>query len=280
MNDMTDTEPYHPIDPAHQLTRDTYLQMVDTLRWSLPPPLVDTPEAWALHVRTAVDRVAALLPASSVEAEQASLQVATLAYSKDCLRLAGLHAATDAKRADQCLAQSVRMGRAAAAYEVSLLRMQKERRRREGTEEGAVGADRLQHSVLGLMLDALESLPAVPANAAVPVLAARAAAPVQAAAPVAEAVPAPAKRVFIDYDDLPEEVKAKDRRAAKASRYAVVNTMRVQEIRKCGGLPPGADYEIEPELLHDILNGVGGNFAWADTYVPWVAPEGYVPPKD
>ncbi len=272
----SDTEPYHPVDPAHQLTRDTYLQMVDTLRTSLPPPLVNTPEAWALHVRAAVNRASELVPASSVEAELASLHIATLAYSKDCLRLAGLYAATDAKRSDQCLAQSARMGRAASGYQVSLLRIQKERMRREKTRESAQQADRLQQSALGMMLDALESLPAVPANAAVPVLAAQAAAP--AAAPVAEA--APAKRVFIDYDDLPEEVKARDRRKAKASRFCVVDTMRAQAIRKCGGLPPGADYELEPELLHDIIHGVGGNFEWADTYVPWVAPEGYVPPKD
>jgi hypothetical protein len=127
----------------------------------------------------------------------------------------------------------------------------------------------LEQSVRGLMMDALAAL-----SPWRPVREAEVAAVV---APV-EVAPAPAKRVWVDYDDLPEEVKAKDRRAAKASRYAVVNTMRVQEIRKCGGVPAGADYELEPELLHDILNGVGGNFEWADTYVPWVAPEGYVPP--
>lgn len=267
-----DTEPFHPIDPAHQLPRDIYLVVTGDLRRGLPDPLEDTPEAWALRDRVAVAEVASLLPASSAEARVAVNLVCANWQASDCMiDAAGLK--LNPKRADQLQNQSAKMGRETRGYYNTLLRMQKERRRREKIEESAELSDRLEQSVRGMMMDALAALsPWRPVRAAV------AAAPeVAPVAPVA--APAPAKRVFIDYDDLPEEVKAKDRRAAKASVYTIVNTMRVQEIRRLGRLPPDADYEIEPELLHDILNGVGGNFEWADTYVPWVAPEGYVPPK-
>ncbi len=264
---MTDTEPCHPIDPAHQFPRDIYLMVVDLLRRALPDPAEDTPEAWALRHRVAMGEVAALLPAGGAEAHVAANHVVANWAASECMCAAAAQK-DNPKRADQLQNQSAKLGREARGYHNTLLRMQKERMRREKTEEGAVRSDRHEASVLGLMTDALATLP--PGR---PVRAA-------AAAPVAEAAPAPAKRVFIDYDDLPEEVKANDRRKARASRFCVVDTMRAQEIRKCGGLPPGANYEIEPELLHDIIHGVGGNFEWADTYVPWVAPEGYVPPKD
>src|SRR3984957_10172247 len=219
-----DTEPHHPTAPAHQLPRDIYLVVTDHLRRALPDPLEDTPEAWSLRNRVAVAEVASLLPASGAEARLAVNHVCANWQANDCM-IDAMGLKLNPKRADQLQNQSAKMGRETRGYYTTLLRMQKERRRREKTEETAEQADRLEQSVRGLMMDALAALsPWRPVRVAV-------AAP--EVAPV-EVAPAPAKQVFIDYDDLPEEVKAKDRRAAKASRYAVVNTMRVQEIRKCG----------------------------------------------
>jgi hypothetical protein len=60
----------------------------------------------------------------------------------------------------------------------------------------------------------------------------------------------------------------------EAGKYAVLNPVRVQQIRKLGGLPPDCDYEPpRPEVLHEIIHGNCSNLRWADTYEPYVMPE-------
>jgi hypothetical protein len=72
-----------PSNPALQLCRDTYYQVVHTLRGSLPPPVTDTPEDLARRDNAAIAHVASLLPANADEAHLASQHVAADAYAMD-----------------------------------------------------------------------------------------------------------------------------------------------------------------------------------------------------
>ena len=46
-------------------------------------------------------------------------------------------------------------------------------------------------------------------------------------------------------------------------------------IAKVAAMVPDCDFEPpDPEFLHAIVTGDGSNLRWADTYEPWVAPEG------
>ena len=74
-----DTE-QQPPDLSLELPRDTYRQIVHTLRGRLPPPDTDTPqapgstpwEALAQRDRAAIARVAAILPGNADEADIAA----------------------------------------------------------------------------------------------------------------------------------------------------------------------------------------------------------------
>src|ERR1700733_6775106 len=46
-------DPFTPLDPDIQLQREIQLEIVDTLRCSLPPPRISTPEAWLRRDRVA-----------------------------------------------------------------------------------------------------------------------------------------------------------------------------------------------------------------------------------
>jgi hypothetical protein len=112
------------------------------------------------------------------------------------------------------------------------------------------------------MTSALETMPPVPPPAAV------------AAAPLAATAPEPrAPSPFLpprEYDDWSDEEKREDRLRAEAERYAILNTKRVQLIRKLGRLPDNYDFETpRPELLHQIIHGNCSNLRWADAYEPY-----------
>ena len=53
-------DPFTPLDPDIQLQREIQLEIVDTLRCSLPPPRISTPEAWLRRDRVALAKVAEL----------------------------------------------------------------------------------------------------------------------------------------------------------------------------------------------------------------------------
>lgn len=112
---MTDTEPCHPIDPAHQFPRDIYLMVVDLLRRALPDPAEDTPEAWALRHRVAMGEVAALLPAGGAEAHVAANHVVANWAASECMCAAAAQK-DNPKRADQLQNQSAKLGREARGY--------------------------------------------------------------------------------------------------------------------------------------------------------------------
>jgi hypothetical protein len=267
--------PNHP-EPGVELTREVYRQAVITLRKTLPPPDEDTPEAWRDRDRTAIAKVASLVPGNPVEADLAALHVAAVARAAECLGQVDEYAG-DVKTASRLRAQSACMGREARGYANALLRLQAVRLKREAKDDTREKAAWTEHSTFGLMSDALESLPAKPPAAAARAPAAVAGAASSSQAPAAaRASKAPPPWQFLpplDYKDWPEEEKRQDRLSARASRYAILNTERVKRMRQIGGLPDPCDFEPpDPELLQEILTGTHLDLIWADTYEPYVAP--------
>jgi hypothetical protein len=254
-----------------QLERDIYYVVAQALREGLPPPIEDTPEGWLRRDRTAIATVASLVPASSAEARLAAHHVAATAHSDDALREA-VQQAADPKRVAQARAQSASMGREARGFLGSLLRLQAARQKREANDASRDSAAWTERSTFGLMTQAMQIMP--PAEAPAPP-------PVQPVPPPSTALsPPPAAELppsrFLppqDYSEWSEEEKRQDRLSARASRYAILNTMNVQLIRKLGRLPDNCDFEPpDPELLHEIIHGTHPNLLWADTYEPYVMP--------
>jgi hypothetical protein len=85
-----DTPP-QPHDPTLLFPRDTYYQLVHTLRGSLPPPVTDRPEDLARRDNATIAQIACLLPVNADEANLAAQYVAANAGVLDCLRLAQEH---------------------------------------------------------------------------------------------------------------------------------------------------------------------------------------------
>ena len=263
---MTATPPPHPQDPDLQLQRDIHRVAAEILRAMLPPPLTDTPEAWDLRNRAALAEVASLIPGNPAEARLAARQVAAGAHADDCMRQVAWHRA-DPKRADQLRAQAAKMGREARGYAATLLRLQAVRKKRDANDDTRESAAWTEHSFLGLMTQALDSLPPD-----VPPPAPEAAPPPGAAA--TEPPPPPGVMRPRDYEEWSDEEKRQDRVRWQADRYAILHTERVKLIRQRGGLPPDCDFEPPPpEVLHEIIHGNGSNLRWADTYKPYVMPD-------
>jgi hypothetical protein len=257
---MSDLVPASAADPQYQLPRDLYLQVVEHLRTRLPPPDTDTPEAWLRRDSLAIDEVAALVPASPPEAKLAALFVAAMAHAGDCLRQVVLaQAAADPKRVAQLYAQNARMGREARGYLGLLLRLQAVRGKREAKDDTREAAAWTQQAASGLMMDALERLPA--GRPEMP----------ETPAPAQPAAPAPAEKPrWRDYSEWSDEEKRQEKLESDAGLYAVLHTERVKKIRQLGGLPPDCDYEPPPpEILDFIIHGDHSNLRWADTYVPY-----------
>lgn len=87
-----------------KVSRDVYA----ILAASLPPTALGTAEAHAERISDAMDAVAALRPADSMEARLAADIVATEAYALDCLSLAGEHR-SDLRATLSCRAQATAM---------------------------------------------------------------------------------------------------------------------------------------------------------------------------
>ena len=241
-------------------------QAADTLRHMLPPPIDDTPEARILRDHVAIAKVASMLPGNPVEADLAASHVAAMAHYKDCLRQAAEKNAADPKRADQLRAQCASLQRQACGFLGRFERMQAIRKKRENDPVACESGHWIERSMGGLWTQALDSLP----PQAVPV-------PSAATYGAAATKPGEAPPVMMRwraYDDWTDEEKRVDRLQARASRYAILNPVRVALIRKLGGLPPDCDYEVpDDELLHEIIHGDHPNLIWAETYVPWVHPD-------
>jgi hypothetical protein len=276
---------HHAADLQLQHSIDDLLAR--TLRAMLPPPDDDTPEAWTERDRVAIAKAGGMIPGNPEEADLAARSIACGAHADDCLRRAAENLG-DLDRTGKLRAQAASMGREARSYRAMLLRVQAARRNREADDKIRDGDAWTEHCFVGLMTQALERLPpgapppARPAAVAEPPPPVPAAEPPPAAeSPPAAGPPPPAMagatpiRVGprIDYDDWTDEEKARERLVADAGRVAIYHPMRVQQIRKLGGLPPDCDYAPPPpDVLHEIIHGTGSNLRWADTYVPWKPP--------
>lgn len=209
-----------PSNPALQFARDTYYQVVHTLRGLLPPPVTDTPEDLARRDNAAIAHVASLLPANADEAHLASQHVAANAYAMDCLRVAREYATADHSFFLRCNAWAVSMMRQSRSARALLLRVQAERRTREADHAAADRAAWTEHCAIELMTDALGT--------------------------AATAEPPPQQ---------PTEEPVADP-IAEAEQYAIIYPQRAARIRVLGGLPQPLDFgPPSPELVHAIITG-------------------------
>ena len=253
-----DINPPQPRGPDPEFECDIYDQAMDDLRGILPPLPNDTPEARARRDRVALAKVATLLPVSYAELDLAVQHVGAMAQSLACLREAAQCMLSDPKRAGQIRAQAGQAGREARGHLGRLLVLQAARTRRDADPAACAGAKLTEHRQHGKLTDALERVEAREEEFGP--------APTRVAAGPAlfKALPP------LDYSEWPEEDKRKDMLRWTAGVYALHNTMRVQLIRKLGGLPPDCDYEPpEADVLHEIIHGNGCNLRWADAYVPY-----------
>jgi hypothetical protein len=272
MNHPSELPPPDP-SPDRQLRQDIACNIVMTLNETLPPPSVDTPEAWALRNRLAVARVNALAPATIEESDVAAHYIACQAHASDCLRLSAQRGA-DAKSVAQQRAQQASMGREVRGYRGLLTRLQAARCKAAASDRAWRGrgvaaadeparrmaaADEPAPEMAELITQALATLSPMPPPAPAPEAAASPADPVH---------PRP-----LAFSDLTEQEQQRERLRSEADRYAICHTVRVKLIRQLGGLPPDCDYEPpRPEILDLIINGQTSNLIWADAYQPWVAP--------
>jgi hypothetical protein len=262
-----------PPDAEPRLRHDLQLQVAAGLRGILPPPVIDTPEAWLLRDRAALMRVATLLPANAVEADFAVHHVGAMAHARDCLEQLA-DCLSDPKRSDQLRAQSGQMANQAIGYYNKLEQAQAARNKREANDAAQESAAPAQQMiVLDAMIEAMESLPPGPPPRRL----------IQATAATAQAAEPPAPpvklRVLRDYNDWSDEEKRVDRLRWEVDRYAILKTRHAKLIRQLGGLPPNCDFEPPPdEVLQQLIRRTDSNITWVDTWEPWVHPDLRVPP--
>jgi hypothetical protein len=225
---MTDTPPPPPHqeqpDPAYQLQRDVYLQLVFDLRRELPPPDQDTPSGWAHRDRLAIAQAAAMVPANSSEAHLAADAVRAGAYAGRCYRELA-EGTADPRRAAQLIAQAASFGRESRGFHSLLLRAQTHRMKREANDATRDAAFWTEHSAHGLMTDALNRLPP-PIRPAPPAPTAQAAAP-------ATPPPAPTPQAAAEAAPPP----------AAAAPRPLITTLRPRLPVKYPPPPPGSEDE-------------------------------------
>ena len=108
-----------------------------------------------------------MLPANAEEADLAARCVAHSAYGMHCLRQAREHR-NDLSAFLKCNAQAASMERRAQSGRSLLQRLQAERRKREADAAATEQAAWVEHCAIGLMADALPSVPSTPTAAPPP----------------------------------------------------------------------------------------------------------------
>ena len=73
-------------DPTPNLPKHSHYQLTHVLDAILPPPAVDTPEAWAARMDDAIDAVASMRPVNANEAGFAGQCVIGRAQANDVVR--------------------------------------------------------------------------------------------------------------------------------------------------------------------------------------------------
>ena len=128
-----------PPQPATDLSRQMYYQLVYTLSGLLPPPLDDTPEALQARNHAAIAKVAALLPVNANEIDLAAQCIAARAQAEEMLRLVRQNAG-DIGLVMRLNAQYGSMVRTSLSVLGRLMRVQAVRQKREAIE-GAASQD-------------------------------------------------------------------------------------------------------------------------------------------
>jgi hypothetical protein len=161
------TEDFHS-DLALALPREVFAQITLGLRAALPPPVRDTPVAWARRDRAALAAVAGLLPGNGAEARLAAQFVVLDANATEHLRMAHQSRAEPAlaSRYDARAMAMMREGKGTLRL-LMRMRMQAARRVIEGDETLAGQAAWMERCVAGMMHEVL--LVADAADAAAPV---------------------------------------------------------------------------------------------------------------
>ncbi len=149
-------------DPEIRLPRDVYYVLIHTLRATLPPPAVGTPEEIARRDNAAIAQVAAMLPANADEANLAAVCVGARTYGMDCLRQARALTLTDPMWARRCSAEAASMMRESRQARSLLLRLQTVREQREKDSAATDRAAWSEHCSIGLMTRALAEAPPEP----------------------------------------------------------------------------------------------------------------------
>ena len=125
-----------PPQPAIDLRRQLYYQLVHTLTGLLPPPLDDTPAGLRARNLAAIAKVAALLPVNTEEANLAAQCIAARAQAEDVLRLLRQNAG-DILMTIRLNAQYASMVRTSLSVHARLMRVQALRQKRAAAGETA-----------------------------------------------------------------------------------------------------------------------------------------------
>jgi len=144
-----------PPDPAIDLSKQLYYQLVYTLNGLLPPPLDGSPEALRARNHAAIAKVASMLPVNANEADLAAQCIAARAQAEDILRLLRQNT-DDIALVIRLNAQYSSMVRTSLSVHARLMRVQAVRQKREAIE-GAANEDAwTQHIAEKSMLKAAD----------------------------------------------------------------------------------------------------------------------------
>ena len=138
-------------DPARDLPREAFLEIMRILRGALPPP-ADASADPMRRDRAAMAAVAALGPVNAAEGRLAAQFVAADAWAMDCLRLAG-ERRRETNIANKCRAQAMSLMREAKSSLRLLAKMQAARQAlNEAASERAAW---VEHATAGMLAEAL-----------------------------------------------------------------------------------------------------------------------------
>ena len=153
----TNTSPQPHTFNEHQLTADAYFEIVRQLREFLPAPDPADPDAETRRDNAAIAECAALGPCNPAEARLAARYVICNEQAMQELRRWRDPNLSDKDRT-QAFTWSSSLMRQARGYIATLRGVQRDRLRRNATQEAAVQADYNEHCTIGFMTAALADM--------------------------------------------------------------------------------------------------------------------------
>jgi hypothetical protein len=157
ISNMSETDP-NLTALADRLPADVYYCLVYSFRDVLPTPRNSSPQHLARRDNALIARLAALRPATPIEAEIAADYIIASEHARECLRIA-LARETSPEWAMKCRAQHNAMMRQSYGALRRLERMQKERRKLEKDSDACNRETWTEHCVIGLIGQAFAELP-------------------------------------------------------------------------------------------------------------------------